>query len=136
VFIVIMSPNSRGSRWVEREILLAERNDVDKPIFLLLLAGDVWSRLADLQYENMNAGLKATLSPVFVVYCLRYLELAGSASSAVFDTVRDLQSEIGVATITLMPTLTPTWTPSPTSTACTVRAKPRHQFTQFPKRSR
>ncbi len=52
-----MSPNSRKSRWVEREILVAERTDVDKRIFPVLLAGDVWSRLADVQYENMSRGL-------------------------------------------------------------------------------
>lgn len=56
-FIVIMSPNSRKSRWVEREILVAERTDVDKRIFPVLLAGDVWSRLADVQYEDMSRGL-------------------------------------------------------------------------------
>jgi hypothetical protein len=58
--IVIMSVHSAESRWVEREILLAEKRNCS--IFPVLLSGDAWSRLAELQYEDMRAGLRATLS--------------------------------------------------------------------------
>src|SRR5438477_5300877 len=44
-FIVIMSPEARVSKWVQREILLAERPDVNKPIFPMLLAGEAFTRL-------------------------------------------------------------------------------------------
>ncbi|MCA9906403.1 MAG: TIR domain-containing protein, partial [Anaerolineae bacterium] len=71
-FIVIMSPDSQESRWVEREILVAEEPGVSKPIFPVLLAGQRWSRLADVQYEDMTAGLNATLSPRFVTALAQY----------------------------------------------------------------
>src|SRR5215216_3110503 len=53
-FIVIMSPNSLESEWVEREILVAERQTSRKPIFPILLGGEVWGRLGNLQYEDMT----------------------------------------------------------------------------------
>lgn len=55
-FIVIMSPSSQESDWVEREILVAEK--YRKPIFPVLLAGEGWTRLANIQYQNMTIGLK------------------------------------------------------------------------------
>lgn len=63
-FIVIMSPDAAMSEWVEREVLYAER--LRKPLFPVLLDGDVWFRLADIQYEDMRAGDQATLRPGFV----------------------------------------------------------------------
>ncbi|MBE2271177.1 MAG: SUMF1/EgtB/PvdO family nonheme iron enzyme [Anaerolinea sp.] len=65
-FIVIMSPNSKESDWVEREILVAEDSDHRKPIFPVLLEGKAWSRLGNVQYEDMRAGLSAALRPAFV----------------------------------------------------------------------
>ncbi|MCB9450874.1 MAG: toll/interleukin-1 receptor domain-containing protein [Anaerolineaceae bacterium] len=62
-FIVVMSPDAAESDWVEREILLAE--NLKRPIYPVLLAGTPWSRLANLQYEDMRAGLHARLSPSF-----------------------------------------------------------------------
>jgi hypothetical protein len=59
-FVVIMSPSGYDSDWVEREILLAE--NTHKPIYPVLLAGEPWSRLANIQYEDMRAGLRARLS--------------------------------------------------------------------------
>ncbi len=59
-FLVVMSPNSRESRWVRRELLLAETHN--KPVIPVLLAGDLWPMLADVQFEDMRAGLRATLS--------------------------------------------------------------------------
>jgi hypothetical protein len=58
--IVIMSPESRVSRWVQREILYAEK--LARPVFPVLLAGDIWPMLAETQYEDMRAGVKAPLS--------------------------------------------------------------------------
>lgn len=60
-FLVIMSPQSKESRWVEREILRAESQK--KPLFPILLEGEAWSRLADIQYADMTAGLPASLPP-------------------------------------------------------------------------
>jgi hypothetical protein len=50
--VVIMTPAAKASRWVQREILLAE--DRGKPIFPLLLAGEHWSLLVDRQYEEVD----------------------------------------------------------------------------------
>jgi hypothetical protein len=55
--IIIMSPQAAASDWVEREILLAEKRK--RPLFPVLLTGDSWSRLANLQFEDMRAGLRA-----------------------------------------------------------------------------
>jgi Tol biopolymer transport system component len=65
-FIVIMSSNSLESEWVEREILVAERKANRKPIFPVLLDGEVWGRLGNLQYEDMTAGTTTKLTPAFV----------------------------------------------------------------------
>jgi hypothetical protein len=65
-FIIIMSPNAKESEWVEREILLAENPKNDRPLFPILLAGEVWSRLANIEYEDMTAGLDARLAPDFI----------------------------------------------------------------------
>ncbi|MCL4249462.1 MAG: SUMF1/EgtB/PvdO family nonheme iron enzyme [Anaerolineae bacterium] len=62
-FIVIMSGHSKQSVWVEREVLVAEEEDVKKPIFPILLAGKRWARLAEKQYEDMTGGVNAALSP-------------------------------------------------------------------------
>ncbi len=75
-FIVIMSPQSQESTWVEREILVAEK--VDKSVFPVLFSGEAWSRLADLQYEDMTQGLESQLSIRFV----RGLEAVVSRTSA------------------------------------------------------
>ncbi|MBN1200345.1 MAG: SUMF1/EgtB/PvdO family nonheme iron enzyme [Anaerolineae bacterium] len=62
-FIVIMSPRSRQSEWVEREILYADDPHVDKPIFPVLLEGRGFPMLGNLHYADMRAGLKADLPP-------------------------------------------------------------------------
>ncbi|MEZ4669613.1 MAG: toll/interleukin-1 receptor domain-containing protein [Anaerolineae bacterium] len=62
-FVVVMSPSAYESDWVEREILLAEKQK--RPIFPVLLAGEPWSRLANIQYEDLRAGLRAKLSATF-----------------------------------------------------------------------
>jgi hypothetical protein len=63
-FVIVMSPDAYESDWVEREILRAEKKR--RPIYPVLLAGDPWSRLANIQYEDMRTGLRARLSPSFV----------------------------------------------------------------------
>jgi hypothetical protein len=72
-FIVIMSPNAQQSNWVEREILVAENRKHPKPIFPILFSGEVWSRLANFQYYDMQAGLNATLNPAFVDALQQYI---------------------------------------------------------------
>lgn len=64
VFIIVMSPGSKQSRWVKRELLLAEQKN--KPIFPVLLNGEGWSRLADTQYEDMTDGIESPLRPQFI----------------------------------------------------------------------
>lgn len=49
--VVIMTPAAKASRWVQREILLAE--DRGKPIFPVLLAGENWSLFVDTQYVEV-----------------------------------------------------------------------------------
>jgi hypothetical protein len=60
-FVIIMSPEAKASDWVRRERLLAER--LHKPMFPILFSGEAWWDLANIQYEDMRAGMKATLSP-------------------------------------------------------------------------
>ncbi|MBZ0277474.1 MAG: toll/interleukin-1 receptor domain-containing protein, partial [Anaerolineae bacterium] len=62
--IVVMSPDAVESDWVEREILLAE--NLKRPIYPVLLAGAPWSRLANIQFEDMRAGLHTHLTPAFI----------------------------------------------------------------------
>lgn len=59
-FVVVMSPNAYESDWVEREILLAEKEK--RPIIPVLLAGEAWSRLANIQHVDMRGGLRAKLT--------------------------------------------------------------------------
>ncbi|MBX3063402.1 MAG: PD40 domain-containing protein [Anaerolineae bacterium] len=63
--IVIMSPNSEESEWVEREILVAEDPDNRKTIFPVLLAGKVWARLGNLQATMLTPDVSA-LPPEFI----------------------------------------------------------------------
>ncbi len=53
-FIPIMSPGAEHSPWVNREIMHAE--GLGKPILPILLAGRVFFRLADIQYEDAAGG--------------------------------------------------------------------------------
>ncbi len=63
-FVVVMTPDAYESDWVEREILRAENRK--KPIYPVLAAGDAWSRLANIQYEDLRSGLHAQLSDHFI----------------------------------------------------------------------
>ena len=53
-FVVVMTPESEASKWVEREILLAEREE--KPIFPLLLRGKGHALLIEMQYADVAGG--------------------------------------------------------------------------------
>ncbi len=51
-FLVIMTPAAEQSEWVQKEILLAKR--YQKPIFPLLLAGEEFPILIDIQYADVR----------------------------------------------------------------------------------
>ena len=53
-FVVVMTPEAEGSRWVEREVLLAEREG--KPIVPLLLRGREFPLLINVQYVDVTGG--------------------------------------------------------------------------------
>jgi serine/threonine-protein kinase len=53
-FLVVMSPDAETSEWVQKEILLAKR--YKKPIFPLLLSGEEFAILIDLQYGDVRGG--------------------------------------------------------------------------------
>ncbi|MDZ4769120.1 MAG: toll/interleukin-1 receptor domain-containing protein, partial [Chloroflexota bacterium] len=72
-FIVIMSPNSLASEWVEREILVAENKKHRRSIFPVLIDGDPFSRLGNLQYEPMQDGAPIALRDEFVEALSRHL---------------------------------------------------------------
>ena len=65
-FIIVMSPNSKESGWVKRELLLAEKEE--KLIFPILFKGEIWSRLADKQYTDMSLNKQAKLEDSFIQY--------------------------------------------------------------------
>jgi hypothetical protein len=88
-FIIVMSPDAYESDWVEREILRAEQQK--KPIFPVLAAGDAWSRLANLQFEDMRAGLQAVL-PMSFVKTLRMAGLPPAPDRQIVLTIQ--QSDI------------------------------------------
>lgn len=53
-FIVVMSPRSLDSEWVNKELTYAE--DLKKPIFPLLLEGKGFPLLADIHHEDVQDG--------------------------------------------------------------------------------
>ncbi len=53
-FLILMSPRSSASDWVEKELTLAE--DLKKPIFPVLLEGTCFPLLGDIQFENVSGG--------------------------------------------------------------------------------
>ena len=53
-FLVVMSPQSLASNWVERECLYAERRR--KPLFPLLLEGEEFPFLINVQYTDVRGG--------------------------------------------------------------------------------
>jgi serine/threonine protein kinase len=53
-FVLVMSPESKGSEWVKKEILLAKR--YKKPIFPLLLEGQEFGIVIDIQFADVQGG--------------------------------------------------------------------------------
>jgi tetratricopeptide (TPR) repeat protein len=57
-FLAVLTPHSDQSKWVQREITLADQRN--KPIFPLLLSGDVntpnWALFVRTQYEDVRSG--------------------------------------------------------------------------------
>ena len=53
-FTILMSPDSRQSEWVQKEILIAKREK--KPIFPLLLSGQEFGLLIDMQFADVTSG--------------------------------------------------------------------------------
>lgn len=53
-FIVIMTPDAKASRWVQREVTLAD--NWEKPAFPLLLTGENWEIYVNTQFENVSSG--------------------------------------------------------------------------------
>ena len=53
-FILIMSPDSQESDWVQNELSFARQ--LKKPIFPILLDGNVWWHLGTIQYVDVRGG--------------------------------------------------------------------------------
>ena len=54
VFLLVMSPSSKESDWVQRELTFAQ--DLKKPIFPLLLAGERWFQVINIQMTDVQGG--------------------------------------------------------------------------------
>jgi tetratricopeptide (TPR) repeat protein len=54
VFLLVMSPSSKESDWVQRELIFAQQ--LKKPIFPLLLAGERWFQVIDIQMTDVQEG--------------------------------------------------------------------------------
>jgi hypothetical protein len=54
VFLLVMSPSSEESDWVQRELIFAQQ--LKKPIFPLLLAGERWFEVGDIQMTDVQGG--------------------------------------------------------------------------------
>jgi hypothetical protein len=54
VFLLVMSPSSKESDWVKRELTFAQQ--LKKPIFPLLLDGEIWFQVIDIQIIDVKGG--------------------------------------------------------------------------------
>jgi hypothetical protein len=54
VFLLVMSPNSEESDWVQRELTFAQH--LKKPIFPLLLDGEIWFQVINIQIIDVKGG--------------------------------------------------------------------------------
>jgi len=54
IFLLIMSTDAFNSMWVQNEVSFAQANN--KPIFPLLLEGQVWLSMASMQYVDVRNG--------------------------------------------------------------------------------
>lgn len=53
-FMIVMTPTGRRSKWLKREMLLADK--LGKPVFPLLLDGEPWNFYVHVQYEEVSDG--------------------------------------------------------------------------------
>jgi TIR domain len=97
-FVVVMSPEAYESDWVEREILRAENKK--KLLYPVLLAGDPWSRLANIQFEDLRAGLRSRPSNHFL-NSLRQIISPGKPRTVQFTIVEGDITEIDADVIAL-----------------------------------
>jgi hypothetical protein len=83
--IVVMSPESRNSTWVSREVTRAERKG--KRVFPILLSGDPFLQFETTQYENVSGG--ALPSPQFADSLAVHLKISLRAlGSDLLETVQ------------------------------------------------
>ena len=54
VFLLVMSPSSEESDWVQRELTFAQH--LKKPIFPLLLDGEIWFQVINIQIIDVKGG--------------------------------------------------------------------------------
>ena len=54
IFLLVMSTDAYHSMWVQNEVSFAQANG--KPIFPLLLDGEVWLSMASMQYVDVRSG--------------------------------------------------------------------------------
>ena len=76
--VVAMSPEARRSAWVQREV--ARSNELQKPVFPVLLAGEPWPQLDHLQHCAISIGYPAL--PTGFVTSIRRV-LAGETGESV-----------------------------------------------------
>lgn len=87
-FILIMSPNSYESEWVQNELNLARK--LKKPIFPLLLAGDEWWHVGTTLFVDVTGG-KLPETKFYV----RLAEVAGRGSGNLHPTQDDVKRGSG-----------------------------------------
>ena len=54
IFLLVMSPSSQESEWVQRELTFAQH--LKKPIFPLLLDGEIWFQVINIQIIDVKGG--------------------------------------------------------------------------------
>jgi hypothetical protein len=86
--VVVMTPAAEESKWVEREILLADK--LEKPIFPLLLRGEAFALLITLQHHDVTNG---SMPPATVINTLR--RLAGGIGEVRREAQPGFASEVG-----------------------------------------
>jgi Tol biopolymer transport system component len=101
-FVIIMSPSAAESDWVERELLGAEK--YRKPIFPVLLSGEVWLRLGNVQYQDMTAGIGAKLAPVFIETLEKVVLVTNMPSSSSYSLLKRItpSTQIGWIAVAIM----------------------------------
>ena len=90
-FVVVMTPDSKKSEWVQNELARALR--LRMPIYPLLLEGDVWLALEATQYVDVRGN---TLPPERFYTGLARILAAADAQGSSFASRRErLQTELG-----------------------------------------